>query len=235
MKKILPVLLIALLVIPFTVYATNTDDSLIDKILSLYPVSNAELLEEIAQAAKMLNKSETDIAEQIYYELKAHEPSTHLVRISKGNGSTYALDPSSKGNIYFEPAGTFGIQHGHVGMYYSSSTLVESVPSDGVRKVSLANKKVDSGARILAVKSQYASTTDKNNAANWAYSRVGKDAYSYNFATNRLTSCTGDKNCSKLVWCAYINVVDLDKDGGLGVYPTDIRDSNKVTTLKTYP
>lgn len=235
MKKLLMVMVAALLLIPMSVHATSSEDPWIEKILPLYPeVSKAELLEEISQAAKILNQSEKEVAEQIYHELKEHEQAQNIGILSKGGGTTYPLDPSSKGNIYFEPAGTFGIQHGHTGLYYSTSTLVESVPDDGVRSVALVNKKVDAGARILAVKSEYATTTDKNNAANWAYSRVGIDAYSYNFATNRLTSCIGDKNCSKLVWCAYNSVVDLDKNGGLGVYPTDIRDSNKVSTLKTY-
>lgn len=61
-------------------------------------------------------------------------------------------------------------------------------------------------------------------------------SYSYNFATNRTTSCIGDKNCSKLVWCAFKEKakIDIDKDGGLGVYPVDIRDSPMFLTLKSY-
>lgn len=43
------------------------------------------------------------------------------------------------------------------------------------------------------------------------------------------------KNCSKLVWSAYILKadIDIDKDKGAGVYPKDIRDSNYTHTYKT--
>ncbi|WP_269775391.1 hypothetical protein [Bacillus siamensis] len=80
------------------------------------------------------------------------------------------------------------------------------------------------------------STKGKNSR--WGYSRVGKDGYSYNFATNRKSSHYGDKNCSKLLWSAFklkagIDM-DKDKDKGLGVYPRDIRDSNYTKTIKTF-
>ncbi|WP_211271156.1 hypothetical protein [Brochothrix thermosphacta] len=71
-------------------------------------------------------------------------------------------------------------------------------------------------------------------AANWANSQVG-EKYSKNFATNRKTGKYGAKNCSKLVWSAYILKadIDIDKDKGAGVYPKDIRDSNYTHTYKT--
>lgn len=75
---------------------------------------------------------------------------------------------------------------------------------------------------------------NKNDAAWWAKDRVGKDGYSYNFVTNRSTDHYGDKNCSKLIWSAYqINGgLDLDKDGGLGVYPRDVRDAKQTTIIR---
>ncbi len=48
---------------------------------------------------------------------------------------------------------------------------------------------------------------------------VGGEFYTY-----RLLEKCGEKNCSKLVWSAYMVKagVDIDRNKGLGVYPNDI-------------
>lgn len=243
MKKVITFALSFLLILPApTMFAAGTDlASYTKQILPLYDnVSEAELLEDIAGAAKTLGITEEEAAKQIYKELSEQdslakqEVQYGLFSDGKGNG-TYTLASSSKGNIFYETASTIGIAHGHVGMYYSTATLVESVPGAGVRSLARTNKKVDPGAKVQEVKSAYATATQKSNAANWAYGRIG-ESYSYNFANNRNTSCIGDKNCSKLVWCAYLNTVgiDLDHNKGLGVYPKDIRDSSLLNTLISY-
>lgn len=109
-------------------------------------------------------------------------------------------------------------------MYYTSTTIIESVPSSGVRTISTTARKVDSSGAV--VKSVTPSTENLDKAANWAYSQLG-ESYSYNFATNRMTSHTGAKNCAKLIWSDYqiYGNTDLDNDGGFGVYPRDIRDA----------
>jgi uncharacterized protein YycO len=87
------------------------------------------------------------------------------------------------------------------------------------------------------VKSVNTSDKKREAAADWANSRVGKDGYSNNFATNRLTGHYGNKNYSKLVWSSFIlkAALDVDKDKGAGVYPQDIRDSSLTKTVKTIP
>jgi uncharacterized protein YycO len=121
-----------------------------------------------------------------------------------------------------------------VGIYYAKNSIVESMPKEGVRQYTATRKDVSPGAVIQSV-----NTSDKKRkaAADWAFSRVGKDGYSSNFATNRLTSHYGNKNCSKLVWSSFIlkASLDVDKDGGAGVYPRDIRDSSLTKTVKTIP
>lgn len=49
----------------------------------------------------------------------------------------------------------------------------------------------------------------------------------------RITGTT--MNCSQLVWAAYMKSlnVDLDGNGGNGVYPGDIRDSPHTITYQT--
>ena len=112
-------------------------------------------------------------------------------------------------------------------MIYNSQTIVESISSAGVRKISIKKKKVDNKGAVL--KNVEISSSKRKAAAEWAYSRVGKDGYSTNFVTNRKTSYYGNKNCSKLVWSAYKlkAKIDLDDDGGTGVYPRDVRDAKE--------
>ncbi|WP_296204698.1 hypothetical protein [uncultured Corynebacterium sp.] len=88
--------------------------------------------------------------------------------------------------------------------------------------------------RNLRKQTVNASQEIRNSAARWAASKAGAGynspgaGYRYNFAFNR--NVDGDSfNCSSLVWAAYMyaskNDIDLDKNGGPGVYPDDVRDS----------
>lgn len=91
--------------------------------------------------------------------------------------------------------------------------------------------------RNLRKQTVNASSTTRNAAAGWDLSKAGKDydspgaGYRYNFAFNK--NVNGDSfNCSYLVWSAYMvasqNDIDLDKNGGFGVYPSNARDSQFV-------
>ncbi|WP_286163778.1 YiiX/YebB-like N1pC/P60 family cysteine hydrolase [Bacillus sp. AFS088145] len=149
-----------------------------------------------------------------------------------GGGDTVPVGTGVKGQIYYTASETAYLNHGHVGMYYNAETVVESVPKKGVRTLDYENRKVDKGD--AQVRSVNTTTAKRNAAADWARSRVGKDDYSYNFATNRKTDHTGDKNCAKLVWSAYKlkSGLDLDIDKGSGVYPRDIRDAKDTTLVR---
>lgn len=214
--------------------STNTG---LSGILKLQPdISKQELLSDVQTIAANTGQSEQSVIDQIYTELKNDEAkglkekaASSEVTAYGGSGGTKSVGASTKGNFYYTPSQTAYLNHGHVGMYYTSTTIVESVPSAGVRTISTAARKVDSsGAMVKSVKT---TTANRNNAANWTKSQVGQ-SYSYNFATNRQTGHSGAKNCSKLIWSAYkLNgSLDLDVDGGLGVYPRDVRDA-KITTL----
>ena len=57
-------------------------------------------------------------------------------------------------------------------------------------------------------------------------SRLAKDTTGYFFANKSVNS--DNYNCSQLVWASYKSAdsnIDLDADGGSGVYPKDIADS----------
>ncbi|OOE14829.1 hypothetical protein [Fictibacillus arsenicus] len=214
-------------------FAQNHNLTYADEILQMQPdLTNEELLSSVRSIAKNTGDTEEALFKQIYKELKNDQTKATKEKQQAGeigtmgsSGGTVSVGTSTKGNFYYTASQTAYLNHGHVGMYYTSSTIVESVPDTGVRTISTTLRKVDQGD--AQVKSVTTSTTNRENAANWAFSRVGIDDYSYNFVTNRTTSHIGDKNCSKLIWSAYkLNGnLDLDVDGGLGVYPRDVRDA----------
>lgn len=99
-----------------------------------------------------------------------------------------------------------------------------------VRSISASLVQVGSGAKKQKVDT-YQSRRD--SAANWAYGKRGK-AYNYVFYDNKYIESTV-YNCSQLVWAAYRKYGnDLDSNGGLGVYPSNIRDSGLTITYKTF-
>ncbi len=163
---------------------------------------------------------------------KAKKEASKKMNTLGASGGTVSVGNSNMGDFFYTGSYTAYLNHGHVGMYYSSNTIVESVPGDGVRTISTTSRKVDKGDAV--VKSVNTSWQNKNDAAWWAKDRVGKDSYSYNFATNRSTTHYGAKNCSKLIWSAYKlhGGLDLDKDGGAGVYPRDVRDAKQTSTIR---
>ncbi len=154
-------------------------------------------------------------------------------RSSSGGSGTVTLGPAKrKGDIFVSPASTFFVRHGHTGIYYSTATIVEA-PGAGKKSRSIAAKEVKVGKG--AVK-QYVRTTSTNRgkAANYAFNKLRGKGYNFNFAVNKST--TGSTmNCSQLVWAAYkaATRIDLDGNGGPGVYPYNIKDSSKTVTYKT--
>ncbi|MFC5604267.1 YiiX/YebB-like N1pC/P60 family cysteine hydrolase [Sporosarcina koreensis] len=152
------------------------------------------------------------------------------VKTQGGGSANYIIGPSDTGDFFYTPASTAFVNHGHVGLYYSSNTIVESIFPTGVRSISANVKMVEKGAVVKSV-----STTEavKQNAANWAYTQIGQP-YSLNFMNNRRTGHLGAKNCSKLIWSAYFlhGGLDLDVNKGFGVYPRDIRDAKQTRFVR---
>lgn len=216
------------------VHATEVND--VDKLLELQPgLSRTELLTSIDETAQATGKTHEEVIEEALNELEMAIYATNSDTLPSRGGSSgnkklgTALN---KGDIFYTPSSTLGIPHGHVGIYHAFNRIVESIPETGVRNISYVGRNVEPNAVMQSVSTTQAK---RNAAANWANSRAGIDGYSYNFATNRQTAHTGAKNCSKLVWSAYLlNAgIDIDRNGGTGVYPLDIRDSNLTRTYQT--
>lgn len=210
--------------------------SKIDRLLELQPgLSQSELLVSIDETARTMNISREEVIEISLSELESaiEDTEKEMRQLRGGSSGNKKLGTAlNKGDIFYTPSSTLGIPHGHVGIYYAFNRIVESIPETGVRNISYVGRNVEPNAVMQSVSTTQAK---RNAAANWANSRVGIDGYSYNFATNRQTAHTGAKNCSKLVWSAYLlNAgTDIDRNGGTGVYPLDIRDSNLTRTYQT--
>lgn len=213
-----------------------TEISKIDRLLELQPgLSQSELLVSIDETARTMNISREEVIEISLSKLESAIEYTEkeMRQLRGGSSGNKKLGTAlNKGDIFYTPSSTLGIPHGHVGIYYAFNRIVESIPETGVRNISYVGRNVEPNAVMQSVSTTQAK---RNAAANWANSRVGIDGYSYNFATNRQTAHTGAKNCSKLVWSAYLlNAgIDIDRNGGTGVYPLDIRDSNLTRTYQT--
>ncbi|MGG2026802.1 YiiX/YebB-like N1pC/P60 family cysteine hydrolase [Gottfriedia sp. S16(2024)] len=239
MKKLIGVSVLSaslVLSITPTSYASSNDLPYVKEILVLQPdVTEKELLKDVESISKNTGDTQEAILKQLFNELKQDEAqglSEKKLQARGGSGGTVNVGTGVKGQIYYTASQTAYLNHGHVGMYYSAEKVVESVPKVGVRTLNYLDRKVDKGN--AQVKSVNTTTAKRNAAADWAYSRVGKDDYSYNFATNRKTDHYGDKNCAKLVWSAYKLKadLDLDKDKGSGVYPRDVRDAKDTTLVR---
>lgn len=221
----------------------STVQQLKNEILMMQPgVSSDELHKQVEELAFSTGMSEDEIYEQMHKEMEeqnrlAEEEAKQLAEqfggeatLQGGGTASYIVGPSARGDFYYTPSATAYINHGHVGLYYSSSTIVESIYPSGVRSISANVRTVDKGA---VVKSVSTTSTVKQNAASWAYGEIGQP-YSLNFANNRNTGHTGAKNCSKLIWSAYLlkGGLDLDVDKGFGVYPRDVRDASQTRFIR---
>lgn len=138
----------------------------------------------------------------------------------------------NKGDIFHSHAKTLNNDHDHVGIYYTTKTIVEA-PGEGSKSKSVTAATLKKCGPIVKM---YVDTTQakRDKAANHAYNNFRGLPYDKNFFDNKDNS-NGKLNCSELVWKAYKHGagIDLDSNGGKGVYPDDIRDHSKTVTYAT--
>jgi hypothetical protein len=153
-----------------------------------------------------------------------------------GNSTCYKRDlgvARYRGDVYYARSvlARF-INHGHVGIYYDTNIVIEA-RGEGINSVfaPVAGRQY---CRTIEKMDVDVSISTQIKAADYAYKNLTGRAYDGNFAFNKDKSVT-KLNCSELVWKAYkfgANI-DLDKDGGTGVYPLDILWSNRTRTYQT--
>ena len=207
--------------------ASDALDAMIFQLVSKnVGTSYQEMYEAVIEVAKATDTNPISIAESA---LKETSDAFGGSRYNVGANLPIGL-ANNKGDVFYSPVSTALIPHGHTGIYYSQTHIVEAPgPGQSPRNTLHTNVPVASGTQ-----KQYVNTTqaNRNAAANLANTYVGR-AYNLNFAFNK--TANGAMNCSQLVWAAYIESVgiDLDSNGGHGVYPSDIRDSGWTVTYQT--
>lgn len=193
--------------------------------------SREEFLNEITAGA---------VQKGISYEqyLKEYEESVEVpvkgARKTVNDFANMTPPKSSVGNIlYVDTISTWN----HVGIYHSSEYYIDA-PGSGktVRYTKYTTKQAVKKGRRMQVLKVNTTSTVKKAAAKYAYNQRGKQ-YDNNFATNKANTSSSNKkfNCSELVYKAYryngSKSINLDSDGGAGVYPDDIYKSNLTTSI----
>lgn len=138
----------------------------------------------------------------------------------------------NKGDIFHSVASTVMVEHNHVGIYASTSTIVEA---PGPNRVSWSRTAAEH--RVCGPVYKMSVNTvqgNRNNAANYAFTNLRGRPYDASYANNKLNS-DANLNSSELVWKAYQRRgnIDLDANGGPGVYPDDIKNDGSTMVYQT--
>lgn len=147
--------------------------------------------------------------------------------------------PQNVGDIFYSDAAqdieVAQYEHGHNGIFVTAGTSDTVQALNPTRGVQLVVGVTSIGVHNPQLMSVNTTSTRRNAAALYAKGKDGSD-YNNNFAFNRRDwedGVAATYNCSQLVWAAYMNAsdgqIDLDADGGWGVWPKDVRESSWVT------
>lgn len=213
----------------------NTDLKSQEKLSTIERVNPELSTEEISFMIKEYAITEgltRDESLELFYEealTQQLEQESSEITINSSSSPNQAPGPSRyKGDVMYSNAWT-GINHGHSAIYYTTSTVVHA---PGIGQTSRSESANNNIGLKNGIQLQYVDTTqtNRNNAANYAYNHLRNKPYDTNFAFNKTT--ISKLNCSSLVWNAYMNTanLDLDSNGGPGVYPSNIRDSSRTVT-----
>lgn len=221
---------------------STLDDEKLSRLVQLNPTTNKqEMLSQVTEYAKANGLT---VSETIDLSLNASNASTQtppeFAHSGPGKGGAVGkrkLEKAKTGHIFVTSSWLGPINHGHVGLYDTATTVIEATGIDpqfkfhNSRRVSYKNVEVYKGAVIQDVQT---STKNKSKAAQKARKHyVNKPYNAAGFAFNKAES--EKLNCSQLVWLAYntTSKIDLDANGGPGVYPWDIYNSKSTRTYKT--
>lgn len=120
----------------------------------------------------------------------------------------------------------------HVGLYTNKNTITEAL-ENGVKSRSVGKSMKEYPFNIYKVATQENGSTRyslkiRKKVAAWCADKLDR-GYDWNFANNKVNSKKNNAkfNCSELVWKSWkFNAsVDLDSNGGKGVYPNNIKES----------
>ncbi|WP_308115701.1 hypothetical protein [Rhodococcus sp. BP-241] len=177
-----------------------------------------------------------------------------LEAVEGGRIETLASDPVTgspttlpfargAGDIFYADADTANVNHGHNGIFISTTETVEALnPTKGVQLTDNTTGNPDGTRRtVYGPKMMFVNTSSgvRANAVFFALNQVGKD-YNSNFAFNKRFINGDAYNCSSLVWAAFQSAsgggVDLDQEPGggedatpSGIFPNEIVKSDWTT------
>lgn len=192
-------------------------------------------------------------------ELQTSLPLSEGIQSRSGSAALKQLPTATTGDIFFVDSDS---AWNHVGLYQSTAIIVESMPADGVQFWSIYSQEsyqapvtdpADGSNDSCILRVSSLSQTSRNSAAVWPRNNVTAGTpYDYDFLNNKadfymvnqgsldmpyyVTYPESDAyNCSELVWKAFKKTagVDLDHNGGLGVYPNDIYNSSLTDKTNT--
>lgn len=224
----------------------QNEDETLNELLNLHPTTSRELMKENVEeyAASKSISQEQAMVEMLNYAKDSLSPPPELQSQGKssGKGGHGQADRKLKradrsGDIFVTSSWTGPVNHGHVGIYVSRNRIVEAPGMDEQHKflksrnVKYDKVKVYPGAVLQKVEVNAKSRQIAARRARKMY--VGREYNAKGFAVNKVES--KKLNCSQLVWLSYFNGagVDLDSDGGPGVYPFNIYHSKLTKTYWT--
>lgn len=149
---------------------------------------------------------------------------------SSGGDSTKHLNTARYvGDVFYGPNSLAGVHHGHTGIYSTKITIIHA-PGGGSpsEEKPISQVYVATPIQLMSVST---TSSKRGDAVAKARGYVGRP-YNNNFAVNRNEGKS--MNCSQLVWAAYYYgaSIDLDYNGGFGVYPSDILNSSLTHTYE---
>lgn len=206
-----------------------------------------EMLEGLQEYAQEQGLTLEQAAQQVADESRSYSTNTFpnetagsshagQANLNSGGGARKVAMNASRyiGDVFYSSNSTAGIQHGHNGIYYRTTHYVEATGfKEGITKV-YAGAPVAPAPAYKYYVGWNRQSPNKIKAANFALAQVGKGYNGAFFNNKKIVSNT--YNCSQLVWAAYKSTdpnVDLDSNGGPGVYPADIAKSHWTTWYET--
>ncbi|MFW0118818.1 hypothetical protein ACN08Y_02695 [Rothia sp. P5764] len=208
----------------------------------------AEMLEGLQEYAQEQGLTLEQAAQRVADESRSYSTNTFpqetasssqagQADLNSGGGSRKVAMGKARyvGDVFYSSNSTAGIQHGHNGIYIDLYNYAEA-PGLGKKVAKVHAWEVASPAPAYKYYVGWnRKSPNKQKAADFARSKIGKAGYNYKFYDNKRVQA-GSYNCSQLVWAAYKSTdpnVDLDSNGGPGVYPADIANSRWTTWYET--
>lgn len=238
MKKIMVFAIVSALMCGNTMVAHATDsessksyEEIITEIAEESGISRETVKQDVNETAEIMG---TDVDSAASYLL--NEVKNNKVPETKNSRSSTYLGNSVPGDIFYTDSSTAGWNHGHTAIYLTYNRVVEAAKIGYASRMVYTDKYVVSSganAQILMVVDKDFGTTRS------AYSvSAGKNAAQYagkGYNPSLINkSCSGDMNCSQIVWCAWKPYVDIDSTpGDSTVLPLNIVNSYRTKKVRT--